>query len=246
MLNSWERFRDARIADNKHGRQTMDEVAAATGVSKNMISRLEKDIRCNNDKPESESGVKWQAVAKLAKHYGVSADYLMGLSEVKTTDINIRAMCDSLGLSEQTVSTLVLANKARHEAQTLTKYKDIKATSDFLEARKQYGHSQIPDDPSYLVTLAHILSEGLLQFADEAVMIAMNDTTLSERYFRLTCKNESTSEYNAATYLTALGAAYSVNQELISLNDSKRFTIYEITTVIGNYLRGRYIDGTLD
>lgn len=246
MLNSWERFRDARITDNKHGRQTMDEVAAATGVSKNMISRLEKDPRSDNDKPESESGVKWQAVAKLARHYGVSADYLMGLSEVKTPDINIRAMCDILGLSEQTISTLTLANRARHEAQTLTKYKDIKATSDFLEARKQYGHNQVSDDPSYLVTLAHILSDGLLQFADEAVLIAMNDTTLAERYFCLTYKDDSTPEYNAATYLTALGAAYNVNKELISANDSKRFAIYEITTVIGNYLRSRYIEGAPD
>lgn len=106
MLNSWERFRDARIADNKHGRQTMDEVAAATGVSKNMISRLEKDPRNNNDKPESESGVKWQAVAKLARHYGVSADYLMGLSEVKTPDQTIQSVCRYTGLSEKAIDVL--------------------------------------------------------------------------------------------------------------------------------------------
>jgi len=241
MLNSWERFRDARITDNKHGRQTMDEVAAATGVSKNMISRLEKDPRNNNDKPESESGVKWQAVAKLAKHYGVSADYLMGLSEVKTPDINIRAMCDSLGLSEQTISTLVLANRVKKEIPSAKTYDDMVSASDMrnilAESNKTFSAPIETIDG-----LLFCFADGLLMFVEDVVKNAMKDATLTSDYNKLLGETDSTYEYSLEDYLSSLRAAFSVNSELMPAKDYKRFVIYEITTSFGNYLRSRYID----
>ena len=245
MLNSWERFRDARIADNKHGRQTMDEVAAATGVSKNMISRLEKDLRSNNDKPEAESGVKWQAVAKLAMHYGVSADYLMGLSEVKTPDINIRAMCDILGLSEQTISTLVLANRVKKEIPSAKTYDDMVSISDMrnilAESNKTFS---APIEAIY--GSLFFCADGLLRFVEDVVKNAMKDATLTSQYYKLIGETDSTYEYSLQDYLSSLGAALRVNSELMPTTDYKRFVIYEITTSIGNYLRSRYIDESLE
>ena len=245
MLNSWERFRDARIADNKHGKQTMDEVAVATGVSKNMISRLEKDPRNNNDKPESESGVKWQAVAKLARHYGVSADYLMGLSEVKTPDINIRAMCDILGLSEHTISTLVLANRVKKEIPSAMSYDDMVSASDMrnilAESNKEFS---APIETIYASLFC--CADGLLGFVEDVVKNAMKDATLTSEYYKLIGETELTSEYSPQDYLSSLGAAISVNCELMPAKDYKRFVIYEITTSVGNYLRSRYIDESLE
>lgn len=106
MLNSWERFRDARIVHNIHGKQTMDAVSAATGVSKNMISRLETDPYKDTDKPKAEAGVNWQAVALLAKYYGVSADYLLGLAEEVTPDQSLQAVCQFTGLSAEAAELL--------------------------------------------------------------------------------------------------------------------------------------------
>ena len=44
-LTRGERFKDARTVHNQHKKQTMDEVAAATGISKSLIQALEDDER---------------------------------------------------------------------------------------------------------------------------------------------------------------------------------------------------------
>lgn len=63
-----ERFKDLRV----QRKETLADVAAHTGVAKSTINRYEnvndthKDAHC---------------VAVLAKYYGVSADYLLGMTE---------------------------------------------------------------------------------------------------------------------------------------------------------------------
>lgn len=94
-LTRGERFKDARTVHNAKGKQTMDEVAAATGVSKSLIQALEDD---NIDR-----SVGYDKVAKLANHYGVSANFLLGLSE----DPNIiPSAVDDLELSVKAVETI--------------------------------------------------------------------------------------------------------------------------------------------
>ena len=46
------------------------------------------------------------SLAKIAKHFGVSTDYLLGLTDVKTTDTATKELCGTLGLSENAVSLL--------------------------------------------------------------------------------------------------------------------------------------------
>lgn len=71
-LTRGERFKDARLVHNQHGKQTMKEVELATGVNESMIANLEDD--------EKLRSVGYDKITKLAIHYGVSADYLLGLS----------------------------------------------------------------------------------------------------------------------------------------------------------------------
>lgn len=73
VLTRGERFKGARMDYNKHGKQTMDEVATATGVSKSLIQALEDD--------ENNRSVGYDKVAKLASYHGVSANWLLRLSE---------------------------------------------------------------------------------------------------------------------------------------------------------------------
>lgn len=68
-----ERFKDARQVYNQHGKQTMEEVARTTGLQKSLIQALEDG--------ESKRSVGYDKVARLAFHYGVSADYLLCLSD---------------------------------------------------------------------------------------------------------------------------------------------------------------------
>ena len=40
---------------------------------------------------------------KLAKHFNVSADYLIGLSNIKSVNVEIKSACDYTGLTESTI-----------------------------------------------------------------------------------------------------------------------------------------------
>lgn len=95
-LTMGERFKDARTVHNKHGKETTGAVAEATGVSKSTLSEIENDSRIPGAK----------IIAELARHYGVSTDYLLGLSDVITPDTTAHAVIAYTGLSEDNVLTL--------------------------------------------------------------------------------------------------------------------------------------------
>lgn len=42
-------------------------------------------------------------VILLAERFGVSTDYLLGLSDVKTTDMELKGVCEYIGLKENTI-----------------------------------------------------------------------------------------------------------------------------------------------
>ena len=94
-LSRGERFKDARTVHNKNGAQTMAEVTAATGVSASLLKDLESD--------ESGRDVGYTKIAALARHYGVSSDWLLGMTE----DHNPRpCAADELGLSDGAIAAI--------------------------------------------------------------------------------------------------------------------------------------------
>lgn len=103
-LTRGERFKGARLDYNQHGKQTMDEVTIATGISKSMIQSLEDD--------ESQRSVGYDKVAILAKHYGVSADWLLGLSEDYHKE---PCAADQIGLSANVIHAILEADYETRE-----------------------------------------------------------------------------------------------------------------------------------
>lgn len=87
-LTRGERFKDARTIYNQHGKQTMDEVEAATGIKKSLIQALEDD--------ENNRDVGCSKVVTLATHYHVTADFLLGFSNDPYAKCNV---IDELGIS---------------------------------------------------------------------------------------------------------------------------------------------------
>lgn len=120
-LTRGERFKDARIVHNQHGSQTMSAVQSATGVSASLIADLEND--------EKDRKVNYIDVATLAKHYGVTTDWLCGLSE----DHHAKPCAASeLGLSENSVYFLKSLNDVRTAFDALihSKPSDVKKASE--------------------------------------------------------------------------------------------------------------------
>lgn len=97
-LTRGECFKDARLVHNQHGWQSMEEVYTQTGVSASMIKDLEDD-----DKIRS---VGYDKVVILAKHYGVSTDYLLGLSTYPKVANDFDRVCEYTGLSKKSVKYL--------------------------------------------------------------------------------------------------------------------------------------------
>lgn len=97
-LTRGKRFKYARTIWNQHGSQSMDEVYSATWVSPSMIKDLEDDGK--------DRSVGYDKIAALAKHYGVSSDFLLGISDIKTPDTTAQAVIEYTGLSEDNVATL--------------------------------------------------------------------------------------------------------------------------------------------
>lgn len=98
VLTRGERFKEARITYNQNGKQTMKEVHNATGVSASCIKDLENDDISRN--------VGYEQIAALAKHYGVSADWLIGLHDIRSADLNTQEICKITGLSSEAVTFL--------------------------------------------------------------------------------------------------------------------------------------------
>ncbi len=102
-LTRWERFKDARTVHNRFGSQSMATVAAAAGVGKGKIQALEKD----DSDGGVDRGVDYREVAKLAAYYGVTSDWLMGLSPYRTPNVDAQTLSKRTGLSETAITNLI-------------------------------------------------------------------------------------------------------------------------------------------
>ncbi len=70
------------------------KIADLLGVTRQSLSLYEK----------GERTINVEALGKLAEFFNVSADYLLGLSDVKSTEQDIQAACEVTGLSEYAIS----------------------------------------------------------------------------------------------------------------------------------------------
>lgn len=72
------------------------DLATALGVNDNTISYFVSGKRMPNT----------EQIIKISDFFGVSADYLLGLSDTPTTDKDIQFICEYTGLSEKSVEKL--------------------------------------------------------------------------------------------------------------------------------------------
>ena len=76
--------------------ETQQELANAIGITRQSLSRYEIAART----------VSVEVLGALAQHFNVSADYLLGLSDVRSTEQDIQTACEVTGLSEETITKL--------------------------------------------------------------------------------------------------------------------------------------------
>lgn len=76
--------------------KTQQEVAQALGKTRQAVSYY----------MDGSSSPDWETLVTLAQYFGVSADWLLGLSDTQSLDTNIQEVCVYTGLSEETVTKL--------------------------------------------------------------------------------------------------------------------------------------------
>lgn len=75
---------------------TQQELADALGVQRQTISYYW----------DGSSSPNWEGIANIAKFFSVSADWLLGLTDVPSPDANMRSACAFTGLSETAVQNI--------------------------------------------------------------------------------------------------------------------------------------------
>lgn len=96
------------------------ELAKKVGVKDNVVSYWCSGTRIPNV----------QQIIQISKILNVSADYLLGSSEAKTSNIELKAICDYTGLTEEAVNKL-------HELCTPKEYNNILNNEDYSEENKK-------------------------------------------------------------------------------------------------------------
>jgi len=81
--------------------ENQKKLAEQLGVKQQTISYY----RHGQSTPDAEN------LVKIARHYGVSTDYLLGLSDVKATNTDIKAVYEYTGLHEDTIERLHEVNE---------------------------------------------------------------------------------------------------------------------------------------
>lgn len=73
---------------------------------KNIAKLLNCSPQAINQFKQGVSVPRTDKLIKIAEFYNVSVDYLLGLSDVKSTDTSIKSICNYTGLSETAINNL--------------------------------------------------------------------------------------------------------------------------------------------
>ena len=101
------------------------ELAAYLSIPDNTVSYFVKGARVPNI----------EQIIKIAKYFNVSTDYLLGLTDVKTTDTDLKAICEFTGLDPRAVDILHIARPLRYFSMCIY---DILINSNMFDLLEKY------------------------------------------------------------------------------------------------------------
>lgn len=86
-----------RLVDLREKKEiTQQTLADNLGITRQSLSLYE----------QAERTINIDLLVKISKFFDVSTDYLLGLTQTKTTDADFKSVCDYTGLSEKAVEKL--------------------------------------------------------------------------------------------------------------------------------------------
>lgn len=106
-----ETIRDLREAKKESHATLGNAVSISEQTLKNYEqAALYKGQSTGKDRVTKIAGMNINNLCKLADHFGVSTDYLLGRTKIQTVDADVHAACITTGLSDSSVEFLALCN----------------------------------------------------------------------------------------------------------------------------------------
>lgn len=157
------------------------ELAAYLSISDNIVSYFVKGTRVPNT----------EQIIKISKYFNVSTDYLLGLTDVKTTDTDLKMIVDYTGLSEECIDELHNYCKKLNSL--------ISNDTDFDEFFSILGVAQyefistfiseiLPSVIEYLIFRAEMLSDEGVTTINKKGMTVINEIGSRYDFFKKACK----------------------------------------------------------
>lgn len=136
------------------------------GIAQSFISELQNYDE-NIAFKESKRQPSAETVYKIAKYFNVSTDYLLGLTDVQTTNTATKELCASLGLSEEAVKILSSDESSiiakQWEALLLTEPLVEEGETEEEIAELRYGEKMLMID-SVASSIAYTLNKLIDEF----------------------------------------------------------------------------------
>ena len=165
---------------------TQNELMQALDLSNGSVANLKNK---NAQNPSADT------IFKMANYFGVSADYLLGLTDTKTTDKATKELCDTLGISEEVIEVLkektninetlnflfyqdkitkrfqdinksCIGRETVFEIDAWSRFSILELLSEFIEL----ANTSYKDDIFYSITPDGVLQLGKMQFDGEGEM----------------------------------------------------------------------------
>lgn len=92
-----ERLDDLVQVEKKTKKMTDTRIADEIGISKASLSKYLND--------NAEIGIN--SLVKIAEYFNVSFDYLLGFSDIKSPNVELKAVCEYTGLSEKAIQNII-------------------------------------------------------------------------------------------------------------------------------------------
>lgn len=96
--------------------ERLRELRNDTGISlKELANLLETTAQSLSLYERAERTINIDMLVKISKYFNVSSDYLIGLSDNKTTKAELRMVCDYTGLSKENIEVIKFLKEAEYK-----------------------------------------------------------------------------------------------------------------------------------
>lgn len=202
------------IEDKKTENKTQNQIADEIGISTGALSKYLN----GNATPKAD------VLYLLAKYFNVTTDYLLGLSDVKTTDPELKNVCNYTGLNENTIAFFRYSRYT--ELSLFIEFLIFELFSTDIECLKFYDGYLMNDS---------INSEYILNCIDISNRIEEIEEELNKAEERVSETNADDEEYfDAEEDLRT--AQKELSKAKINLNGNKYYISKRFNEILDKYL----------